>query len=80
MEKHRSKGVVSGSALIGDVAGGTAIVVDDLISSGTTLARASEACRGPQELMPPLRTDYSAARPARFSPRLRWIRCSRSIR
>lgn len=44
-EKYRSEGVVSGSALIGDVAGRVAIVIDDLISSGTTLARAAENCR-----------------------------------
>ena len=45
VEKYRSGGVVSGQALIGDVAGKTAIIIDDLISSGTTLARAAEACR-----------------------------------
>lgn len=45
MEKYRSAGVVSGEAVVGDVAGKTAVVIDDLISSGTTLARAAEACR-----------------------------------
>ncbi len=45
VEKYRSGGVVSGQAVIGDVAGKAAIIVDDLISSGTTLARAAEACR-----------------------------------
>jgi ribose-phosphate pyrophosphokinase len=45
MEKSRSEGVVSGEAFVGDVAGRTAIVIDDLISSGTTLARAVTACR-----------------------------------
>lgn len=44
LEKYRSAGVVSGQAFVGDVAGKTAIVVDDLISSGTTLARAAQAC------------------------------------
>jgi ribose-phosphate pyrophosphokinase len=44
-EKHRSAGVVSGEALVGDVAGAAAVVVDDLISSGTTMARAALACR-----------------------------------
>ena len=44
-EKHRSGGVVSGEALVGDVDGATAIVVDDLIASGTTMARAALACR-----------------------------------
>ncbi len=45
MEKSRSEGVVSGDAFVGDVAGRTAIVIDDLISSGTTLRRAIAACR-----------------------------------
>ncbi|HSR00089.1 MAG TPA: ribose-phosphate diphosphokinase [Sphingomicrobium sp.] len=45
VEKHRSAGVVSGTLFSGDVNGATAIVVDDLISSGTTLARAAAACR-----------------------------------
>jgi len=45
MEKTRSAGVVSGEALVGDVMGRVAILVDDLISTGTTLARAASACR-----------------------------------
>lgn len=45
MEKTRSAGVVSGETLVGDVAGRVAILVDDLISTGTTLARAATACR-----------------------------------
>jgi ribose-phosphate pyrophosphokinase len=45
VEKYRSAGVVSGEALVGDVADKTAIILDDLISSGTTLARAAQACR-----------------------------------
>jgi ribose-phosphate pyrophosphokinase len=45
MEKYRSAGVVSGEAVVGDVVQRTAIIIDDLISSGTTLARAAEACR-----------------------------------
>src|SRR5690606_16983170 len=35
MEKRRSEGVVSGEAVVGDVGSRTAIIVDDLISSGT---------------------------------------------
>ncbi len=45
MEKYRSEGVVSGEALVGDVGSRTVILIDDLISSGTTLSRAAEACR-----------------------------------
>ncbi len=45
MEKYRSEGVVSGEAVVGDVSGKMAIIIDDLISSGTTLARAAESCR-----------------------------------
>lgn len=45
MEKQRAHGVVSGEALYADVAGRTVIIIDDLISSGTTIARAAAACR-----------------------------------
>lgn len=45
MDKHRSMGEVTGSVFAGDVAGCLAIIIDDLISSGTTLVHAAEACR-----------------------------------
>jgi ribose-phosphate pyrophosphokinase len=46
MEKKRSSGIVSGSSnLSGDVKNRTVIIIDDLISSGTTLARAAAACK-----------------------------------
>jgi len=45
LDKKRSEGVVSGDALIGDVRARHAILVDDLISSGTTVLRAVAACR-----------------------------------
>jgi ribose-phosphate pyrophosphokinase len=44
-DKHRSAGVVSGDLFVGDVAGATALVIDDLISTGTTLLRAARAAR-----------------------------------
>lgn len=45
VEKHRSAGVVSGDLFVGDVAGTTALVIDDLISTGWTLLRAARAAR-----------------------------------
>jgi ribose-phosphate pyrophosphokinase len=44
-EKHRSAGVVTGDLFVGDVAGATALVIDDLISTGGTLVRAARAAR-----------------------------------
>ena len=44
-DKRRSAGVVSGDLFVGDVAGATALVIDDLISTGGTLLRAARAAR-----------------------------------
>ena len=44
-DKHRSAGVVTGDLFIGDVAGATALIIDDLISTGNTLLRAARAAR-----------------------------------
>jgi ribose-phosphate pyrophosphokinase len=44
-DKHRSAGVVSGDLFVGDVAGCTALVIDDLISTGGTLLRAAKGAR-----------------------------------
>ncbi len=44
MEKKRSAGIVSGEAVIGDVAGKVAIIIDDMIVSGGTIARTVRAC------------------------------------
>lgn len=43
-EKYRSSGVVSGDMIVGEIQDRIAIIVDDLISSGTTLARTAKAC------------------------------------
>jgi len=45
VEKRRSGGEVSGRALVGEVEGRAVVLVDDMISGGTTLVRAAEACR-----------------------------------
>lgn len=43
MDKRRSEGLVTGSGLIGSP-GRHALIVDDMIGSGTTLCRAASAC------------------------------------
>ncbi len=45
MDKHRSMGKVTGEIFAGDVEGRTVIVLDDLISTGGTMARTAAACR-----------------------------------
>ncbi|MEX1241097.1 MAG: ribose-phosphate pyrophosphokinase [Cyclobacteriaceae bacterium] len=45
MEKLRSKGIVSGEIVVGEIAGKVVIILDDLISSGATIARAAVACK-----------------------------------
>jgi ribose-phosphate pyrophosphokinase len=44
MEKQRSGGVVRGETVVGDLRDRVAIIIDDLISTGTTLSRAATAC------------------------------------
>jgi ribose-phosphate pyrophosphokinase len=44
-EKRRSAGIVSGDLFVGDVADATALIIDDLISTGTTLVRTARAVR-----------------------------------
>jgi ribose-phosphate pyrophosphokinase len=44
LDKRRSAGVVTGDVLCGDVAGGTVLVIDDLVASGGTLKRAAARC------------------------------------
>jgi ribose-phosphate pyrophosphokinase len=44
-DKHRSAGVVSGDLFVGDAAGATALIIDDLVSTGGTLLRAARAAR-----------------------------------
>jgi|ERR1017187_7849142 ribose-phosphate pyrophosphokinase len=45
MEKYRSGGVVSGERMSREVKDKTVIIVDDLISTGGTIARAAAACK-----------------------------------
>jgi len=45
VEKRRSDDVVSGDLVVGEMEGRTVVLVDDLISGGTTLAHAADACR-----------------------------------
>jgi|SRR5665647_551683 len=45
MEKYRSGGVVSGEKVAGEVKDKTVIIIDDLISTGGTIARAAAACK-----------------------------------
>ncbi len=53
MEKKRSSGVVSGEGVMGEVQGRTVLILDDMISSGGTMARAARACkeRGAREVI-----------------------------
>jgi len=46
VEKYRGSGALSGDSIAGDVDCRTAVIVDDLITSGNTVARAATACRG----------------------------------
>ena len=45
MEKHRSQGEMSGSAVVGDIRNRTVLILDDLIAGGGTMQRAAEAFR-----------------------------------
>lgn len=44
-EKHRSAGELSGALLVGDVQGKDVVILDDLIATGSTLARTAASCR-----------------------------------
>lgn len=44
-EKHRSDDAVTGELMVGPVQGRFAIIIDDLIGSGTTIARTAKKCR-----------------------------------
>jgi ribose-phosphate pyrophosphokinase len=45
MDKRRSMGQVTGEIFAGDVSGCSVIIIDDLISTGTTMTRVAAACR-----------------------------------
>lgn len=63
VEKSRSEGVVQGGTVVGNVEGRVAVLVDDLINRGTTLALAAEGClaRGARKV-------YAAVAHGLFSP------------
>ena len=44
IEKRRQNDKLSGGTLVGDVAGQTVLILDDLCATGETLARAAKAC------------------------------------
>jgi len=44
-EKYRAKSVVSGDMVMGDIAGKISIIIDDLISTGGTIAHVAKVCR-----------------------------------
>jgi ribose-phosphate pyrophosphokinase len=45
MEKTRGKGLLKVGRLVGEVAGSTVVIIDDLISTGGTLLGAARACK-----------------------------------
>lgn len=45
MEKHRAGGVMRGGTIVGDVEGRSAVIIDDLISTGSTMLHAAKVCR-----------------------------------
>lgn len=45
IEKHRHDHVTSDHAVVGTVDGMVAVIVDDLVATGTTLVQAAQACR-----------------------------------
>ena len=44
-EKYREKGVVSGHMVVGEIENKAVLIVDDLISTGGTIARVADVCR-----------------------------------
>jgi ribose-phosphate pyrophosphokinase len=44
LEKHRAGGAMRGGAIVGDVGSRNVVIVDDLISTGSTMALAARSC------------------------------------
>jgi ribose-phosphate pyrophosphokinase len=63
MEKTRARGVMTAGQVHGDLAGRVAIIIDDMISTGGTLAHAALACRAAGAI-----AVYAAASHGVFTP------------
>jgi ribose-phosphate pyrophosphokinase len=62
--KHRKGGVVRTESFVGNVEGRTALIVDDMIVTGTTLIRAADACRNRGALAVHVMATHGAFTPA----------------
>ena len=74
LQKQRSEGVVTTGEFVGNVKGRDVIILDDLISSGTTLCRAAAACRDAGA-----NTIYAAATHGMFSSQAETVLAASAI-
>jgi ribose-phosphate pyrophosphokinase len=75
LEKARARGTLTVGKLVGDVTDRAAVVVDDLISTGSTLAHAARACRAGGA-----HTVYAAAAHGLFTGRAQRVFAESDIR